>query len=140
MAYTDDFQFAPENLDADAIGDYTTVRDDPPNARIDISAWKSLMLPPQKQYITSAELDLLVGAEFSVAPDLGKMKMVGVSIEYDGYIRENIRKAIVRAEMASFTRRIAAMDDKQVGLILYSMLLAPHTSYLERKVTPDLGK
>lgn len=59
------------------------------------------------------ELEHLVGAGISVAPNLAGIEVVTVPIELDDYILDHLRQAAAQGETPNRANHRAALEDKQ---------------------------
>lgn len=81
-----------------------------------------------------------MGAGRSVGRNIEGMKVVGVPVGFGNYVQGHMSRVAIREDTTALARHIAAMEDKQVGLLLIDMSLARKTACLRRSVVSDRGR
>ncbi len=108
------------------------------NIGIAINPSKTVALPPKGHVPTPEQITLLEGIGVSIA-ERGGVKVVGVPIGTDEYVRESAMEIVRNGGAEQLARMLSRMPDKQSANLIATGSMVQRTSYLERVMDPELS-
>ena len=138
FAYLDDIIIGMIEITPDTVEVVPFLQRELPNIGIAINPSKTVTLPPKGHVPTPEQIALLEGISVSIA-ERGGVKVVGVPIGTDEYVRESAMEVVRNGRAEQLARLLSRMPDKQSANLIVTGSMVQRISYLERVMGPELS-